>query len=227
MERASQGCSRVRRDIPPGRTGRIALSSECSYRFVVCMSRVMASRSSRSGRGARCARGKRVVDALLRPTARRNGCGTPNKTQGQNLGMGAVTAFFSRRESACRRDSARECVLRRPYPGRRWACSTNEVRPFLCEEKPPPTKYEGRAVESGSESGMTGFARTTASEVPGRAFLRPSIARARSRGPWLAPKAIHTARASDTEAALVKNEGASPLTDARTDRVEEGSDDAT
>jgi hypothetical protein len=28
-----QGCSRVRREIPPGRTGCIALSSECSYRF--------------------------------------------------------------------------------------------------------------------------------------------------------------------------------------------------
>jgi hypothetical protein len=30
---APQGCSRVRREIPSGRTGRIALSSECSYRF--------------------------------------------------------------------------------------------------------------------------------------------------------------------------------------------------
>jgi hypothetical protein len=233
MERASLGCSRVRREIPSGlnqqwpETGRIALSSECSYRFVVCMSRVMASRSSRSGRGARCARAKRVLTHSSDPRHPETDAVAPNKNQGQNLGMGAVTAFFSRRESACRRDSAREHVLRRPYPGRRRACSTNEVRPFLCEEKPPPTRYEGRAVESGSESGMTGFARTTASEVPGRAFLRHSMRAARSRGPWLAPKAIHTARASDTEAALVKNEGASPLMDARTDRVEEGSDDAT
>jgi hypothetical protein len=183
MERASLGCSRVRRGIPSGlnqqwpETGRIALSSECSYRFVVCMSRVMASRSSRSGRGARCARGKRVLTHSSDQRHAETDAAAPNKTQGQDLGMGAVTAFFSRRESACRRDSARECVLRRPYPGRRWACSMNEVRPFLCEEKPPPTKYEGRAVESGSESGMTGFARTTASEVPGRRVpppLRPS-----------------------------------------------------
>lgn len=35
----SRGCSRIRREIPSGRTGRIALSSECSYRFVVCMLR--------------------------------------------------------------------------------------------------------------------------------------------------------------------------------------------
>jgi hypothetical protein len=35
----TQGCSRVRREIPSGRTGRIALSSERSYRIVVCMSR--------------------------------------------------------------------------------------------------------------------------------------------------------------------------------------------
>jgi len=34
-----EGCSRIRREIPSGRTGRIALSSECSYRFVVCMLR--------------------------------------------------------------------------------------------------------------------------------------------------------------------------------------------
>jgi len=53
---APQGCSRVRREIPSGRTGRIALSSECSYRFVDCMFRVMASRPSPSGRGARHAR---------------------------------------------------------------------------------------------------------------------------------------------------------------------------
>jgi len=58
--RASQGCSRVRREVPSGRTGRIALSSECSYRIVVCMSRVMASRSSLSGRGARHVRRQRV-----------------------------------------------------------------------------------------------------------------------------------------------------------------------
>jgi len=39
MRSAQQGCSRIRREIPSGRTGRIALSSECSYRFVVCMLR--------------------------------------------------------------------------------------------------------------------------------------------------------------------------------------------
>jgi len=60
MGRASQGCSRVRREVPSGRTGRIALSSECSFRIVVCMSRVMASRSSLSGRGARYERRQRV-----------------------------------------------------------------------------------------------------------------------------------------------------------------------
>jgi len=95
MERASQGCSRVRREIPSGlnqqwpETGRIALSSECSYRFVVCMSRVMASRSSRSGRGARCARGKRVLTHSSDRRHAETDAAAPNKTQGQNLGMGS------------------------------------------------------------------------------------------------------------------------------------------
>lgn len=73
---------------------------------------------------------------------------------------------------------------------------------------------------------MTGFVRTTASEVPGRAFPLHSCEGAGSRSMARA-EAIHTARAADAEATLVKNEGASPFTDARTDRVEEGSDDAT
>lgn len=34
----------------------------------------------------------------------------------------------------------------------------------------PPTRYEGRAVMSGSEAGTTDLVRTTASEVSGRAF---------------------------------------------------------
>lgn len=143
MERASQGCSRVRREIPSGPTGRIALSSELSYRFVVCMSRVTASRSSRSGRRARCARGKRVLTHSSEQRRAETDAAAPNKPQGQNLGMGAVTAFFSRRESACRRDSSRERVLRRPYPGRRRACSTSEVAHFLCEEEPPPIHTRG------------------------------------------------------------------------------------
>lgn len=58
--RATQGFSRVRRETPSGRTGRIALSSDHPYRIVVCMSRLTASRSSLSGRGARCARRRRV-----------------------------------------------------------------------------------------------------------------------------------------------------------------------
>lgn len=56
----TQGFSRVRRETPSGRTGRIALSSDHPYRIVVCMSRLTASRSSLSGRGARCARRRRV-----------------------------------------------------------------------------------------------------------------------------------------------------------------------
>jgi hypothetical protein len=149
----------------------------------------------------------------------------PSKNQGQNLGMGGCHGLLlTKRVGMSSRLGAGACSSS-SVPRTAAGALDDRGRPFLCEEKPPPTKYEGRAVESGSESGMTGFARTTASEVLARAFLRPS--RARSRGPWLAPKAIQTARAFDTEAALVKNEGASPLTDARTDRVEEGSDDAT
>lgn len=156
MERAEQGCSRVRREIPSGlnqqwpETGRIALSSECSYRFVVCMSRVMASRSSRSGRGARWARRDEGVDALLRPTVRRNGCGSsPAKPKAKTSEWAAVTAFFSRRESACRRDSARERVLRRPYPGRRRACSTVEVAHFSLRREAPSNKIRGAGSRVG------------------------------------------------------------------------------
>lgn len=234
MERAEQGCSRVRREIPSGlnqqwpETGRIALSSECSYRFVVCMSRVMASRSSRSGRGARWARGTRVLTHSSDQRPAETDAAAPQQNPRPKPRNGQLSRPSSHEESRhvveTRRGSV--CFVVRT-PGGEGRAQRSRSPIFLCEEKPPPTKYEGRAVESGSESGMTGFARTTASEVPGRAFLRPCHARARSRGPWLAPKAIHTARASDTEAALVKNEGASPLTDARTDRVEEGSDDAT
>lgn len=54
------GAPRIRRETPSGRTGRIALSSDHPYRIVVCMSRSTASRSSLSGRGARCARRRRV-----------------------------------------------------------------------------------------------------------------------------------------------------------------------
>jgi len=129
----SQGCSRVRREIPSGRTGRIALSSECSYRFVVCMSRVMASRPSLSGRGARAGTRTEGVDALLVRMHVRKGCGShPKNPKAKTSEWVAVTAsrhFF--REGAgklaCRRDSARERVRCRPYPGRHRACSASQV----------------------------------------------------------------------------------------------------
>jgi hypothetical protein len=101
-ERAPQGCSRIRREIPSGRTGRIALSSECSYRFVVCMFRVMASRPSLSGRGARCARGQRVPTHSSSRGTLKWMRQSSSKNQGQNLGMGSCHDRLRKRATACR-----------------------------------------------------------------------------------------------------------------------------
>jgi hypothetical protein len=49
----------------------------------------MASRSSRSGRGARCARGKRVLTHSSDRRHAETDAAAPNKPQGQNLGMGS------------------------------------------------------------------------------------------------------------------------------------------
>jgi len=126
MGRATQGCSRVRREVPSGRTGRIALSSECSYRIVVCRSRVMASRSSLSGRGARYARRQKVATRSSAPGGpkwMRQLTLQSSRAKTPDIGW-AVTALLvscrkaSRGESAGPRDQARERVRRRPYPGR-------------------------------------------------------------------------------------------------------------
>jgi len=74
---------------------------------------------------------------------------------------------------------------------------------------------------------MTDLVRITASEVFLRALLLHSTRGRRRSGLWLAPKRSMPHARRDAQATPVKNEGASPHTDARTDRVEEGSDDVT
>lgn len=93
---ASLGCSRVRREIPSGRTGRIALSSECSYRFVDCRSRVTASSPSRSGRGARCARRWRVSTHSFAPGTSKRVRQLPTKLQVKPWNWATVTIASQR-----------------------------------------------------------------------------------------------------------------------------------
>jgi len=153
---------------------------------------VMASRSSLSGRGARCARGQRV--STHSSAGRRSESDAAVRSsiiQGQNLGYWAgchgVPDRLSGRdgESAGPRESARERVRCRPYPGRPRACSTSEV---VC-----PSARSMQAVTSGSETGMTGFVRTTASEVFGHALPVSSWEERGSRSLARA-EAIHAAR---------------------------------
>jgi hypothetical protein len=73
------------------------------------------------------------VDALLVRMHVRNGCGShPKNPKAKTSEWVAVTAsrHFSREGAgklACRRDSARERVRCRPYPGRHRACSASQV----------------------------------------------------------------------------------------------------
>jgi hypothetical protein len=108
---ASLGCRESVVDIPSGRTGRIALSSECSYRIVVCMSRVTASCSSRSGGGARCARGRRVSTHSSSKRMLKGMRQIPLQTR-----LGVRPRLHGRLEFETRRVRTSLC---RPYPGRR------------------------------------------------------------------------------------------------------------
>jgi hypothetical protein len=92
-------------------------------------------------------------------------------------------------------------------------------RPSLSERK------SGHQVGLGIRH--EGFVRNTAPEVSGHALPVPSIARSRARGLWLAPKRSMPHAEPGAEATRVKNEGAFPFADARTYRVEEGSDEDT
>jgi len=113
----------------------------------------------------------------------------------------AVTALLgeSRGTSAGPRDSARERVRRRPYPGRSRACSASEV---VCS-----SARSMQAVTS-AETGMTGFVRTTASEVSGHALPvfsfeeRGSRSLARAEAIHAARTAMHRSRPSEERRCL-------------------------
>jgi hypothetical protein len=123
----------------------------------------------------RCARGKRVLTHSSDRRHAETDAAAPNKPQGQNLGMGSCHGLLlTKRVGMSSRLGAGACSSS-SVPRAAAGVLSELGRPFLCEEEPPPTKYEGRAVESGSESGMTGFARTTASEVPGRRVPPPLV----------------------------------------------------
>jgi len=149
------------------------------------------------------------------------------KSQGQNLGMGSCHGIFERkyrRVSETRRVGSLVVVR---TPGGSWRAQRTRSPQSPLRRGVPSNQYEGRAVTSGSEPGMTDIVRHNAPEVSGRALPLHSMGGRGLSGLWLAPKANHAARTTYAEATRVKNEGASPCTDARTYRVEEGSDDAT
>lgn len=75
------------------------------------------------------------VDALLRQIARRIGVWRLTaSSQAKTSERCALTALSSRRTSACHRDSTRERVRIRPYPGRCRSCSTCEVASSLQQD---------------------------------------------------------------------------------------------
>jgi hypothetical protein len=135
---ASQGCSRVRREIPSGPperaepgASRYPVSARIDSSFA-CLDSwhrapLLAEEEARAGTRTE------GVDALLVRMHVRNGCGShPKNPKAKTSEWVAVTAsrHFSREGAgklACRRDSARERVRCRPYPGRQRACSASQV----------------------------------------------------------------------------------------------------
>lgn len=167
------------------------------------------------------------VDALLRPTARRNGCGSfqqnprPKPRNGSCHGL-----LLTKRAGMSSRLGAGVCSSS-SVPRAAVGALNERGPPISLRREAPSNKIRGAGSRVGL--GIRHDRLRSYHRVRGaRSCVPPPLhARARSRGPWLAPKRSIPLARSDTEAALVKNEGASPRTDARTDRVEEGSDDAT
>jgi hypothetical protein len=108
-----QGCSRIRRGVPPGRTGRIAMLQEDTFRFVVSRSWLKASRPLLRRRGlgwdTRWARDPALTDGPGRN--RCDGISSPIWAWRFCLARGKPRAA----EVAIRHASS---FCGRPYPGR-------------------------------------------------------------------------------------------------------------
>jgi hypothetical protein len=126
-----------------------------------------------------CTRAQGVDAPLDRPHAERDAAAT-YKSQGQNLGMVAVTALCNGKYLLTKVLVARRAgMVSRLVAGARSSSSVPRAalsvldergRPFFCEEESPPNHTRGgRHVGLGIR--LTGFVRNTATEVSGRALL--------------------------------------------------------
>jgi hypothetical protein len=159
---------------------------------------VMASRSSLSGRGASYAptqrsSEKRVVDALLCRQAQRNGCGSLlfnhpgpkprilgglSRRSGSSFGTVLRTGRSSRLDAGARSSSS----------------VPRAIASVLGERGRLSLRKEHAGSRVGSEPGMTGFVRITASEVSGHALPVPSTCEEQGSRSLARAEAIHAAR---------------------------------